>query len=102
MPEICRFVYGSEPDQQIRVERVKVLKDYMMLVLFNNGETRLFDALMLQGEVFEPLKDESVFANCTIEHGVPTWKDGEIDCAPEFIYNNSFEYDGTIAATTDD
>jgi hypothetical protein len=37
-----------------------------------------------------------------IEHGVPTWENGEIDCAPEFIYDNSFEYDGTIAVIQDE
>ena len=31
-----------------------------MLVEFNTGEKRLFDPLKLEGEVFEPLKDEKV------------------------------------------
>ena len=86
------FACGGEPEKQVKIEKVKALKDMIMLVTFNNGETRLFDASILDGEVFEPLKDEKIFNNCTIEYGVPTWNDGQIDCAPEFIYDNSHEY----------
>ena len=76
----------------IKIESVKPLSDMMMLVSFNNGEVRLFDATCLKGEVFSPLKEESVFRNCVIEYGVPTWCDGAVDCAPEYIYEHSFEY----------
>jgi len=93
------YVYGGEPKESIKIESVKILDDMMMLVRFNNGETRLFDATILKGEVFRPLKESNIFAGCTIEHGVPTWADGEIDCAPEFIYFNSFEYDTTGLGT---
>lgn len=86
------IIYGGEPSGSVCVEKIKVLPDKIMLVTFNNGETRLFDATILTGEVFEPLNDENVFLNASIEYGVVTWKDGEIDCAPEFMYKNSFEY----------
>ena len=86
------FVCGGYPEAPIKIESVKPLGDMMMLVSFNNGETRLFDASCLQGEVFEPLKEEAVFRNCIIEYGVPTWSEGSIDCAPEYIYDHSFEY----------
>jgi hypothetical protein len=71
---------------------VKILPDYIMLITFSTGETRLFDATNLEGKVFEPLKDKSVFQNAEIEHGVVTWNNGEIDCAPEYMYENSYEY----------
>ena len=87
------FVFGGEPLTSIRIENIKPLRDKMMLVTFNNGETRLFDANCLKGEVFEPLSDETVLRACTLDHGVPTWLNGEIDCAPEFIYENSCEHD---------
>ncbi|WP_080664523.1 DUF2442 domain-containing protein [Enterocloster clostridioformis] len=64
----------------------------MMIITFSTGEQRLFDASILDGPVFEPLKNTDVFKCAEVEHGVVTWQDGEIDCAPEFMYENSYEY----------
>lgn len=96
MPEICRFrgiVYGSEMTDSIKILSAKSLNDMIMLLTFSNGETRLFDATILSGEVFEPLKEEGIFQKPVVEHGVVTWLDGSIDCAPEFMYENSYAYD---------
>jgi hypothetical protein len=87
------IVYASEPTESIKIEKVKVLPDYMMMITFTSGETRLFDGTKLEGKAFELLKDKSIFENVVIEHGVITWNNGEIDCAPEFMYENSYEYD---------
>ena len=86
------IVYGGEPKAPIKVESVKILPDMILLVTFNNGETRLFDATILTGPAFEPLAREEVFNNPIIDHGVVTWADGDIDCAPEFMYKHSYEY----------
>ena len=86
------IVYGGEPEQPIKIEHVKILPDMMMLIRFNNGELRLFDATLLEGPAFEPLHDEQVFSKPVIDHGVVTWQDGDIDCAPEFMYAHSYEY----------
>lgn len=48
------IVYGEEVMNVFRVIAVKPLKDRIMLLTFSNGETRLFDATILEGEVFEP------------------------------------------------
>jgi hypothetical protein len=84
------IVYGEQPTESIRVASVKPLDD--MLITFTTGETRLFDATVLNGVAFEPLKDEAVFMAAVVDHGVVTWMDGEIDCAPEFMYKYSYEY----------
>ena len=86
------IVYGGEPEQPIKVDHVKALPDMIMLIHFNNGELRLFDAAILEGPVFEPLRDEQVFSKPVIDHGVVTWQDGSIHCAPEFMYAHSYEY----------
>ena len=86
------IVYGGEPEKPMKIERVKVLPDMMLLIQFNNGELRLFDATSLEGPAFEALRDEQVFSSPVIDHGVITWKDGEIDCAPEYMYNHSYKY----------
>lgn len=90
------IVYGGKPKENIEVSSVKVLDDMVMLISFSTGETRLFDATILQGEVFAPLKKEEVFKNPIVDHGIVTWDHGNIDCAPEFMYNNSYEYSKVI------
>ena len=86
------IVYGGEPEKPIKVEHVKVLPDMMLLIQFNNGELRLFDATVLAGPVFEPLRNKQVFSSPEVDHGVITWQNGEIDCAPEYMYSHSYEY----------
>ncbi len=87
------IVYGDNPMDSVEVTGVKPLDDMIMLLTFSNGETRVFDATILEGEAFEPLKDADVFKHPVIEYGVVTWLDGEIDCAPEYMYNHSYKYD---------
>ena len=89
---LCGIVYGNQPEEMLEVKSVKVLDDMIMLITFSTGETRVFDATILKGEVFEPLKDEAVFKKVIVDHGVVTWSDGAIDCAPEYMYEHSFEY----------
>ncbi|MGN1319292.1 MAG: DUF2442 domain-containing protein [Lachnospirales bacterium] len=91
------FVYGCQHTEIVEVTAIKALDDMIMLVTFSNGETRLFDASILKGEVFKPLKNSDVFKAARIEYGVVTWADGTIDIAPEYMYKNSFEYAKTIA-----
>ena len=47
----------------------------------------------LYNEAFKPLEDDAIFSNFKIMHGVITWMNDEIDCAPEYIYEHSFEYE---------
>lgn len=86
------FVYGGEPEDNLKVTEVKPLPDQIMILTFNNGEFRLFDATILKGPVYEPLKIAEIFNHPVIDHGVVTWMDGEIDCSPEYMYEHSYEY----------
>ena len=90
------IVYGGEPQAKLAVSAVKTLPDKIMLITFSTGETRLFDATILTGNVFKKLDDIEVFNSVIIDHGVVTWDNGNIDCAPEFIYENSFEYTAVV------
>ena len=86
--------YAGTSLQDMRVSAVKALDDMMMLVTFASGECRLYDATqLLEYPAFQPLKDKSIFKAASIDHGVVTWLDGEIDIAPETMYANSFPYD---------
>jgi hypothetical protein len=88
--DIC---YAGEMQEGIKVTDVKPLRGGMMLVTFSTGEKRLFDTTTLQGSAFAPLADEKIFNNPVLFHGVITWNNGEIDIAPETVYQNSYNYE---------
>lgn len=94
--EIC---YAANESKEIRVKDATALRGGMVLVTFTTGEKRLFDTTLLKGSAFEPLKDEEIFENIKVFHGVITWMDGEIDIAPETVYSDSYPYDSVDVAT---
>lgn len=72
----------------LHVERVRYLGDYKLRLDFSNGLTRDVDlARELHGEVFEPLRDRSVFRLVRVnpETGTIEWPNGA-DLAPEFLF----------------
>ena len=86
--------YAGAYQEGIRVTEAKPLRGGIMLVTFSTGEKRLFDTTTLKGSAFEPLRDEDVFLHPSLFHGVITWKNGEIDIAPETVYRESLAYNG--------
>ena len=84
--------YAGEAVSDIKVKEATVLRGSMLLITFSTGEQRLFDATLLTGSAFEPLKDEKTLADFTIFHGVITWMNGEVDIAPETMYADSYPY----------
>ena len=87
--DIC---YAPTPGEEIRVTNVQALQGGILLVTFLSGEQKLFDATTLEGEVFLPLKDDRVFNTAKVNHGFVYWLDGEIDIAPEYLYEHSVLY----------
>ena len=96
MYEINGIVYAGGFEENIKVTDATVTGDHALLLTFSTGEKRVFDATLLTGPVFEPLKDNAVFETFEISHGVITWVNGEIDCAPEYLYEHSYQYDEAI------
>lgn len=92
MFEINGILYASSPKDMIKIQDAEITGKMMLLLTFSSGEKRVFDAEILKGEVYKPLQDDSVFRNFKIIHGVVTWMDEEIDCAPEYMYENSYAY----------
>lgn len=73
----------------LHTTRVQALPDYRLHLEFNNGavgEVRLYDELW--GEMFEPLKDEALFASARHDEAMGTvvWANGA-DFAPEFLWD---------------
>ena len=87
------YVYGGTPKEMLKVVSVRVVGDKMLLLKYSSEEERVFDASILQGEVFHPLDDPEVFKQAYVEHGTVTWNDGEIDCSPEYMYEHSEPYE---------
>ena len=84
--------YAGELVENIKVVEVKPLRGRMLLVTFSTGEKRIFDTTLLTGGAFLPLNNEEIFNHPSIFHGVITWNNGNIDVAPETVYELSYSY----------
>ncbi|WP_165062193.1 DUF2442 domain-containing protein [Adlercreutzia sp. ZJ154] len=93
-------IHASTPVDFIKVKDAKIVDDLCMLVTFSTGETRLFDASeLLQYDVFKPFANREVFNDFSIDHGVLTWADGDIDIAPEGLYSRTYDYQSNTSRT---
>ena len=89
------IAYAGEPQQPIRVSGVRPLDDYKLWVRFMNGEAKIFDfSNLLDSPAFSPLKDQHVFKDVYIDYGVTVWDNGNIDIAPEYLYENGIPAGG--------
>lgn len=93
MFEVNGIVYANEYKESLKITDARATDRLMMLITFSTEEKRVFDATILTGSAFKPLEDESVFEDFKIVHGVLTWMNEEIDCAPEYIYEHSYAYE---------
>lgn len=92
MFEVNGILYAGSPKDMLKIQDAKITGDKMLLLTFSSGEKRVFDATVLEGEIFAPLDNPTIFNNFKIVRGVITWMNEEIDCAPEYMYENSYEY----------
>ena len=90
MNNIC---YAGQMQAGIKVTDARPLRGGMLLVSFSTGEKRLLDTTKLRGGAFAPLAEGDLWAKPVLFHGVITWNNGEIDIAPEAVYQQSYAYD---------
>ena len=95
MYELDGICYAGVPSENPRVLEATPLRGGMLLVTFTSGEKRLFDTTRVSGPAFKPLRDGSAQDTVRVEHGFVSWLDGEIDLAPEYVYERSITYDAT-------
>jgi len=82
--------YADTRAPVLKIVEAKSRGGYELDVLFNNGDRRIFNGRkLLVGEVFAPLTDEKVFNDFRLDYETLTWLNGEVDVAPEFVYENS-------------
>lgn len=93
------IAYAGEQKQPLKISGVRPLENYILWVRFNNGEERTVDFnSLLEDAVFSPLKELSVWKSVYIDYGCTVWNDGEIDIAPEYLYENGIAPGETVNA----
>lgn len=73
----------------LHVNEARYLNDYRVWLSFDNGVSGVCDLLPeLWGEMFEPLKDKTLFSTVALDTTLKTiaWQNGA-DFAPEFLLN---------------
>jgi len=82
----------------LHIKNATYVEGYKLKVLFNDGREGVADlSQALKGEMFEPLKDKSVFSSFVIDKDLETvvWSNG-VDLAPEYIYFQAFKNDSRL------
>ncbi len=78
----------------IKVVSVKPLDWGMLLLTFSDGFEGLFDTTeKLNASVFYKIREPDIWNNPRIAHGTVTWNDEQIDCSPDYLYQNCHHYD---------
>jgi len=83
------IAYADEPASASKFPRitgVRPLPNYHLSVRLNDGSTKIVDMGSLLSEpCYKPLADQDTFNSVYLDYGAPTWNDGEIDLAPEYV-----------------
>ena len=68
---------------------VKTCDDYMLELVFENGENRIFDMKpFLDKKPFVKLRNSQLFSKASAQYGTVVWP-GNIDIAPETLWTRS-------------
>jgi hypothetical protein len=75
----------------LHVVFLEYLENYQLKLIFNNGIQGIVDLEQeLYGEIFEPLKDKSLFQKVFVTSRTIEWSNGA-DFAPEFLFEIAFD-----------
>lgn len=86
------IAYAGEQVPAIKVCGVRPMKDHKLWLRFSTGEAKIFDFKpLLTQPAFQPLADVNTFAGVYIDYGVTVWNDGDIDIAPQYLYEHAAE-----------
>lgn len=93
------IAYAGEKTPPIRICGVRPLKNHKLWLRFNTGEDRIYDITpLLKMPAFAPLADWETFSGAYIDYGVVVWNDGDIDIAPEMLYEKSVPADCAVSS----
>ena len=83
------IAYAGEKPAMLKVYGVRPMENYKLWIRFSDGTDKIFDfSALLEKSAYAPLKDKNVFSGVYIDYGVLVWNDGDIDIAPEYLYEN--------------
>lgn len=89
------IAYAGEKTAAIKVCGVRPMKDHKLWLRFTTGEAKVFDFKpLLSQPAFAPLEDEVTFSGVYIDYGVTVWNDGDIDIAPQYLYDHAVAAEG--------
>lgn len=76
----------------LKITQAYYVQDYQIKVVFNDGACRVFDfsPVIAKYPVFKELNDISKFRNYVLTDTLE-WNNGEIDIAPEYLYENGVD-----------
>ena len=82
--------YPDESPQPVfEVVGCRALGGKRLRVRFNSGDIRDVDLSPLMSlPAFKPLSQDEVFRDFSLNDGIVTWLDGEIDIAPEWLFDH--------------
>ena len=82
---LTESILFHKKDLLLHVVSVEYLDNYQLKLTFNNGIKGIVDLEKeLYGEIFEPLKDKSLFQKVFVTSRTIEWPNGA-DFAPEFL-----------------
>ena len=74
----------------LAIKNVKPLKNYLLLLKFENGEEKIFDVKpYLNIGKFQELKDENLFKSVKVSFDSIEWAN-QLDLDPEILYEKSY------------
>jgi hypothetical protein len=83
------YAYANDMKPVFAVVEARPLEGRKLFVRFNNGASCVSDlSPLLEKPIFAPLRDDNVFRNVSVEFSAPSWADGEVDIAPEWLYDH--------------
>ena len=67
------------------------IEEYRINLKFKNGKTGIVNLAeyISNGEIFKPLRSLENFKKFSVDYGTLTWNNGEIDIAPETLYEKA-------------
>ncbi len=72
-----------------RVKKVNIQANYHLLLLFDNGEQKIFDTSpYLEKGIFKELKQKDIFNSVKVIDGTVQWQN-EADFCPDTLYLES-------------
>lgn len=84
------IAYAGEQAPALKVCGVRPMQGHRLWLRFNTGEARVADCgPLLEKPAFAPLADRDLFRDVYLDYGAVLWADGEIDIAPETLYEMS-------------